>query len=90
MAKRIPLKPLPKREPLALVAPELEAPPSAGRKPSTTEPLVPALFRVTARQKRALTEEAIRRAQERGLAKLDSSEVLREVLEAWLASKRAR
>ncbi len=92
MAKRIPLKlereaPRTGAEALALVtgaSPPERAPSPAPRR---TEELVPVLVRMTKGQKRALSEEAFRRAQERGSSKLDSSEVLREILDAWVTRR---
>ncbi len=50
---------------------------------------IPAQFRVERRHVAALREEALKRAQERGSGRLDTSEVLREILNEWMA-KRAR
>lgn len=44
-------------------------------------------FRITAKQRRGLVNEAVRRMEARGGGRLDASEVLREVLDAWLEGR---
>ena len=50
---------------------------------------VKSMFTISPEQDRALREEAFKRAMERGSRKPDASEILREVLDEWLA-KRSR
>ncbi len=49
---------------------------------------VKALFTITPEQERALREVAFERAMAKGHRRPDASEVLREVLDAWLAKRR--
>ncbi len=48
---------------------------------------VPAQFQVEPRHVAALREEALRRAQERGGGRLDVSELVREILDDWIAKR---
>jgi len=49
---------------------------------------VPAQFRLEHRHIAALREAALKRAGERGAGRLDASEVLREVLDDWMARRK--
>lgn len=49
---------------------------------------VKTLFTITPEHNEALRDEAFRRAMERGSRKPDASEILREILDAWVAKKR--
>jgi hypothetical protein len=58
-------------------------------KPQASQPvrLEPVLYRVTLEQRRALNAEAFKRAEERGSGKPDASEVIREILTAWMEER---
>ncbi len=49
---------------------------------------VKTLFTITPQHNDALRDEAFRRATEKGSRKPDASEVLREILDAWIAKMR--
>jgi hypothetical protein len=55
-----------------------------------TQAMKKVMYVLEERQIQALRAEAFRRAEERGRGSPDASEVLREVLEAWLAEPRSR
>lgn len=44
-------------------------------------------FRITVRQKKALADEARKRASAKGLTMADASEVLREILDSWMEDR---
>jgi hypothetical protein len=71
-------------EPVETARPKRKRPPAPKPQPARQERLEAVLYRVTAEQRRALNAKAFRRAEERGSGKPDASEVLREVLQAWL------
>ncbi len=58
--------------------------------PHEKKGLRPALYRLRPDQIAALRREALRRAVERDSGKPDASEVLRELLDAWLAKSEGR
>jgi hypothetical protein len=62
------------------VAPEVTA-----QEPGSRAKMVKAQYVLEPRQVHALRDEALRRAGERHSSRLDASEVLREVVDAWIA-----
>ena len=60
-----------------------ETAPSAGKR-------IGVLYRVEPHQSEALRREAFQRATKRGSGKPDSSEVLREIIDAWIETQRTR
>lgn len=65
---------------LGAMATKSRTPPPEGK-------LEKATFSLSPRHLQALRAEAIKRMQERGAGRLDASEVLREVLDAWMAKR---
>jgi hypothetical protein len=66
---------------VAAVNDDTPQPPRSSRKKG----LEKVMYRLEPRQIAALRSEAFRRAQERSTGRPDASEVLREVLDAWLS-----
>ena len=60
-------------------------PPKGAQIAAVSEPRSKGQYVLEERQIRALREEAVRRAAERHAGRLDASEVLREVIDAWIA-----
>lgn len=53
--------------------------------PSRKKGLEKVMYRLDPKQIQALRAEAFRRAEERGSGRPDASEVLREIVDAWIA-----
>ena len=73
------------------MAPRKKAAPEVAQE-TAGEPVMPAQYRLTMRQVQALRQEAIRRAEQavisgdsKTIPRPDSSEVLREIIDAWIA-----
>lgn len=62
-----------------------DAPGAAPRKAASR---IPVNYLIEARQRDALREEAFKRAVDRGTGKPDASEVLREIIDAWMDKRK--
>lgn len=65
-----------------------EAPKARKQRDDGKPELKSVMFRITAPQDLALRKEALERAADRDRGQPDKSEILRELLDAWMAKRR--